>query len=208
MWRPSRLGSIIAERRLRLVRRRKRARTVRVRFGRPLRSPQAERKDPWWCPVEIAGLGRRRLRSIAGEDSLQALVLAFQFVTLTLPAEAERAGGRIEWLGEREKSGVCTHALAQHGERRLRESREWAHGGGRHSGEWRSPSSRREGGCSPVEGAHCVRWLHLRSSACLGTVQQRVGGGRAATALHSTRTLSVNLDRGVKMTRIRESRHQ
>ena len=102
MWRPSRLGSIIAERRLRLVRRRKRARTVRVRFGRPLRSPQAERKDPWWCPVEIAGVGRRRLRSIAGEDSLQALVLAFQFVTLTLPAEAERAGGRIEWLGERE----------------------------------------------------------------------------------------------------------
>jgi hypothetical protein len=47
-------------------------------------------------------LGRRRLRSVAGEDSLQALVLAFQFVTLTLPAEAERAGGRIEWLGERE----------------------------------------------------------------------------------------------------------
>ncbi len=40
--------------------------------------------------------------SIAGEDSLQALVLAFHFVTLVLPAEAERAGGRIEWLGERE----------------------------------------------------------------------------------------------------------
>ena len=102
MWRPSRLGSVIAERRLRFVRRRKPARTVRVTFGRPLRSPQAERKDPWWCPVEITGLGRRRLRSIAGEDSLQALVLAFQFVTLTLPAQAERAGGRIEWLGERE----------------------------------------------------------------------------------------------------------
>ena len=42
------------------------------------------------------------LTSIAGEDSFQALVLAFQFVTLVLPAEAERAGGRIEWLGERE----------------------------------------------------------------------------------------------------------
>jgi hypothetical protein len=53
-------------------------------------------------PVEITGLGRRRLRSIAGEDSLQALVLAFQFVTLILLAEAERAGGGIEWLGERE----------------------------------------------------------------------------------------------------------
>jgi hypothetical protein len=102
VWRPSRLGSVIAERRLRLVRSRKPPGTVRVRFGRPRRSPQAERRDPWWCPVEITGLGRRRLRSIAGEDSLQALVLAFQFVTLILPAEAERAGGGIEWLGERE----------------------------------------------------------------------------------------------------------
>jgi len=47
-------------------------------------------------------LGKRTLRPIAGEDSLQALVLAFQFVTLVLPTEAERAGGHIEWLGERE----------------------------------------------------------------------------------------------------------
>jgi hypothetical protein len=102
VWRPRRLGSVIAERRLRLVRRRKPARTVVVRFGRPLRSPRPERRDPWWCPVEISGLGKRTLKSIAGEDSVQALVLAFQFVTLVLPAEAERAGGRIEWLGERE----------------------------------------------------------------------------------------------------------
>lgn len=102
MWRPSKLGSVIAERRLTLVRRRKPNHTVRVRFGRPVRSPQASRNDPWWCPVEIAGLGRRRLRSIAGYDSLQALVLAFQFVTLALPAQAERAGGCIELAGERE----------------------------------------------------------------------------------------------------------
>lgn len=102
MWRPSKLGSVIAERRLTLVRRRKPNHTVRVRFGRPVRSPQASRNDPWWCPVEIAGLGRRRLRSIAGYDSLQALVLAFQFVTLALPAQAERAGGSIELAGERE----------------------------------------------------------------------------------------------------------
>jgi hypothetical protein len=102
VWRPRRLGSVIAERRLRLVRRRKPTRTVFVRFGRPLRSRRPERRDPWWCPVEITGLGKRTLRSIPGEDSLQALVLAFQFVSLVIPAEAERAGGRIEWLGERE----------------------------------------------------------------------------------------------------------
>lgn len=102
MWQPRRLGDVIAERRLRLVRRRKPVRTVLVRFGRPLRSPRPERGDPWWCPVEISGFGKRTLRSIAGEDSVQALVLAFQFVTIVLPAEAARAGGRIEWLDERE----------------------------------------------------------------------------------------------------------
>ncbi|HEU4342442.1 MAG TPA: hypothetical protein VFU31_12805 [Candidatus Binatia bacterium] len=48
-------------------------------------------------------MGKHSLRPIAGEDSLQALVLAFEFVTHVLPAEAERAGGRLEWLGERER---------------------------------------------------------------------------------------------------------
>jgi hypothetical protein len=40
--------------------------------------------------------------AIAGEDSLQALVLALEFVTLNLPADAKRSGGSIDWLGERE----------------------------------------------------------------------------------------------------------
>src|SRR5947207_14298118 len=101
MWRPHRLGTVVAERRLRLVRPRRRSAIVTVRFGRPLRSPRPERGDPWWCPVEIEGLGKRRLNPIAGEDSLQELVLALDFVTHLLPFEAERAGDRLEWLGER-----------------------------------------------------------------------------------------------------------
>jgi len=48
-------------------------------------------------------LVKRRLRPIPGEDSLQALVLAFEFVTHVLPVEAQRAGGHLEWLGERER---------------------------------------------------------------------------------------------------------
>ena len=119
MWRPRRLGKAIAERRLRLVRPRRRAAIVTVRFGRPVRSPRPERGDPWWCPVEIEGLGKRRLNPIAGEDSLQALVLALEFVTQLLPLEAERAGAQIEWLGERERlvfantlsSGLAARAL-------------------------------------------------------------------------------------------------
>src|SRR5881392_2597568 len=103
MWRPRRLGKAVAERRLRLVRPRRRAAIVTVRFGRPVRSPRPERGDPWWCPIQVAGLGKRQLRPIAGEDSLQALVLALEFVTHTLPMEAERAGGHLEWLGVRER---------------------------------------------------------------------------------------------------------
>jgi Domain of unknown function (DUF6968) len=103
VWRPRKLGSVIAERRLRFAGPRKRARVVSLRFGQPVRSSRPERGDPWWCPVEIRGLGKRSLRPIAGEDSLQALVLAFEFVSRVLPVEAERAGGHIEWLGERER---------------------------------------------------------------------------------------------------------
>jgi hypothetical protein len=103
MWRPRKLGTVIAERRLTFARRRKPARTVSVRFGRPVRSPQPRRGDPWWCPVEITGLGKSDLRSIAGEDSLQSLVLALEFATRVVPFEAERAGGHLEWLGERER---------------------------------------------------------------------------------------------------------
>lgn len=103
MWRPRRLGRVIAERKLRLVRPRRPHGVVIVRFGQPVRTPSPRPGDPWWCPVEITGLGKRSLRPIAGEDSLQALVLAFEFVTNILPVEAERAYGRLDWLGERER---------------------------------------------------------------------------------------------------------
>jgi hypothetical protein len=119
MWRPWGLGKAVAERRLRLVGPRRRAAIVTVRFGRPVRAPRPERGDPWWCPVEIEGLGKRRFNPIAGEDSLQALVLALEFVTQVLPLEAERAGAQVEWLGERERlvfantlsSGLAARAL-------------------------------------------------------------------------------------------------
>lgn len=102
MWRPRTLGSVIAERTLKLDRPGRRATVVRVKFGRPVRAPRPERGDPWWCPVEISGLGKRRLEKVAGEDSLQALTLAMEFVGRVLPVEAGRAGGHLQWLGERE----------------------------------------------------------------------------------------------------------
>jgi len=103
MWRPRKLGNVIAGRTLRFEGPRNPARVVRLRFGQPVRARRPKRGDPWWCPVEIRGLGNRSLRPIAGEDSVQAIVLAFEFVTHVLPIEAERAGGHLEWLGERER---------------------------------------------------------------------------------------------------------
>lgn len=102
MWRPRTLGSVIAERTLTLERPGRRSTVVRVRVGRPVRAPRPERGDPWWCPVQISGLGPRQLEKVAGEDSLQALTLALEFLARILPVEAERAGARIQWLGERE----------------------------------------------------------------------------------------------------------
>jgi hypothetical protein len=67
-----------------------------------VRAPRPERGDPWWCPVQISGLGGRRLETVAGEDSLQALILALEFASRELPLEAGRAGGQLQWLGERE----------------------------------------------------------------------------------------------------------
>jgi hypothetical protein len=119
VWRPRALGKVIAERRLRFERPRRRATLVRVRFGCPIRAPRPERGDPWWCPVQIEGLGTRRLEKIPGEDSLQALVLALEFTSRILPDEADRAGGHVQWLGERESLVFANTFMSRMLERNL-----------------------------------------------------------------------------------------
>lgn len=99
-WKCSELGDVIAERRL-LFRDDKRRRAVRVRVGRPVRG-QAEH-DPWACPVAVDGLPFGAVRAIYGIDSLQALVLALQFLVRTLPVLARKSGGRLAWLDERDE---------------------------------------------------------------------------------------------------------
>jgi hypothetical protein len=105
MWRPKKLGHVVAERRFRFDGA-KGPRHVLLRFGRPVRAPKASPRDPWWCPIEVSGLGGlgvSRVRAVAGEDSLQALILALEFAANVLPFEAATAGGHLEWLGERER---------------------------------------------------------------------------------------------------------
>ena len=102
MWKPTKIGQVIAQRRFHFDGRGGR-RAVVVRFGRPVRAPRAVARDPWWCPVEVEGLGVSAVRALAGEDSLQALILALEFATNELPLQAADVGGRLEWLGERER---------------------------------------------------------------------------------------------------------
>jgi hypothetical protein len=59
---------------------------------------------------------------IAGEDSMQALTLALEFLTSTLPRRAKRAGAKIEWLGERERLVFAGTELRQQLERALEHS--------------------------------------------------------------------------------------
>ena len=102
MWKPTKTGQVVAQRRF-VFDEPKRRRTVVLRFGKPVRAPKAVAGDPWWCPVEVNGLGATTIRAVAGEDSLQALILGLEFAANVLPLEASRAGGHLEWLGERER---------------------------------------------------------------------------------------------------------
>jgi hypothetical protein len=59
-------------------------RNVHVRVGSPRRSG----RTAWACPVEVSGVLRRRL--VHGEDALQALCLALDFVGNTLYVQQRR----------------------------------------------------------------------------------------------------------------------
>jgi hypothetical protein len=61
-----------------------------------------DERDPWWCSIHL-GAPFDKFDAVAGEDSLQSLVLALQLVQSTLPSLARRRGGTAEWLGEYER---------------------------------------------------------------------------------------------------------
>jgi hypothetical protein len=99
MWRPNSIGQVIAQRELDFNNS-EGVKKVILRVGQPVRSHDAQKGEPWWCPIEIEGLGARRLDTIAGEDALQSLLLALQFSKRMLPEYAKKTGGHIYWLSE------------------------------------------------------------------------------------------------------------
>ncbi len=105
------MGEVIAERVCDLRRGGRKVGRVTLTFGRPVRAPRPEAGDGWWCPVRIVGSGLDLFRPIAGEDSLQALILALEFAADILPEHASELRAGLDWLGQPEK-----RVLARQGE--------------------------------------------------------------------------------------------
>jgi hypothetical protein len=95
MWKPIEIGTVVAERKL-TFQSDDLQKSVTLVVGQPVRSDIADESDPWWCPIQLRGLDDR-VHSIAGEDSLQALVLALEFARTLLTTTAKDDGGTVSW---------------------------------------------------------------------------------------------------------------
>ncbi len=107
MWKPEQLGDPIAARRVQF-RAAGRTRLVSIEIGKPIKGP--ERRDPWWCPVR-AGAPFKKFVAVPGQDSLQSLVLALEFLQRALPLWAREQRGRVAWLDEQERIVFADSAL-------------------------------------------------------------------------------------------------
>ena len=110
MWKPDSLGDVVAERQITVWRGRK-SDTMTVRFGRPVHSTNGQ--DPWWTPLSISGCGVDLFRSIAGQDSLQSLLLALDHATELLAQHVRQVGDRADWLGEPERLILARQAMSK-----------------------------------------------------------------------------------------------
>ena len=86
------LGTVIAERRLRITGRPEA--DVRARLGQPLPLPD-DPQDDYYCPYQITGLGDGKVRYAVGVDGLQALELAIRI----LPTELDAVRRQYPGLG-------------------------------------------------------------------------------------------------------------
>ncbi len=85
------LGTVVAERRLRMAGQPGAEVWVRVGMPRLFETPNAD----YYCPYQITGIGREKVRYAPGVDALQALELAL----LILPTELEALRREYPGLG-------------------------------------------------------------------------------------------------------------
>jgi hypothetical protein len=92
------IGRLIAQRELRGNVDGK-SRSVRVLVGEPVRIPEEGKLSAYYeCPIQVIGAGDDHIQSIAGEDSMQALVLALKFLGTELARIQEHFD--LTWEGE------------------------------------------------------------------------------------------------------------
>lgn len=90
------LPDVIAERELEFVPDVGSPEKVLVRLGALARDPDGT----WWCPYSIEGASFHRQFRIAGEDSMQALLLTQKTLVVELDALARNHHGSFTWFGE------------------------------------------------------------------------------------------------------------
>src|SRR5215468_4845322 len=88
------LGSVIAERRLRVTGQPEL--DVRVRIGAPRPCPDDPQTN-YYCPYQIAGLGIGKVRYAGGVDAVQALELAIHILPTELDALRQKYPG-LGWV--------------------------------------------------------------------------------------------------------------
>lgn len=70
-------------------------RHVEIILGAPEKLPD---DDDFYCPFMVKGLGDEQVRYAVGIDSLQALVLALQKLSIYVNALDDVKNGEIRWL--------------------------------------------------------------------------------------------------------------
>ena len=91
------LGKAIAARELDFVRTSGEVELALVMLGEPV---QPEKGGPWLCPYEIRTPSFERTFAIAGEDSMQALILSLHVISSVLVSLEREHGGVFKQYGE------------------------------------------------------------------------------------------------------------
>ncbi len=74
-----------------------------VRIGRPWLESDGE---TWRCDVAVDASNGGFQASICGADSLQALILAMQWISVQVECSEENQAGRLSWFGQHEDFGL------------------------------------------------------------------------------------------------------
>lgn len=91
------LGKIIATRNLDFVRRSGLSEAATVSIGEPV---LRDCEGTWRCPYQIRTKSFERTFAMAGEDSMQALILTLHIISTELHALAKQHGGAFTQFGE------------------------------------------------------------------------------------------------------------